>query len=316
MVAFEAMLPYIVQAHPKEITPMLPQRSGTILCLFLGLILLPGLRLFSGDGGLFAQSSTSGSSMWSFLSEGDFEPILEGSYGYGIIDHKLFSADLPTAGAIGLKLGFREVKRFKSWGRKLDERFIIGTYGSSTVPPGKTGTGELYGEWWRAGVGQRSGYGWEIGRQYLTPYHQYSFNMTNMKFRSLEGLSTADTALVNRVTGKGRLSMSTEGGATVELFSTLSASAGYEATVVYTRMVFPEWIGSYLLLGSAVVVMSSYAEEIVASSPVLGPILYFVLRNAVAYGFFYAFRTQMNWPFPSETPFMLHTFKIDVSLRF
>jgi hypothetical protein len=310
------MLPYIVPVLPKEISPMLKERSRSILCLSLGLILVPGLRSLPGDSGLFAQSSKGGSSMWSFLSEGDFEPILEVSYGFGIFDHKLFSADLPTAGAIGLKLGFREVKKYKSWGRKLDERFLIGTYASSTVPPGKTGTGELYGEWWRAGVGQRSGYGWEIGRQSVIPYHQYSFNMTNMKFRNTAGLSTADTALVNRVAGKGRLSMSTEGGAAVELFSTLSASAGYEATVVYTRLVFPEWICSYLLLGSAVVVMSSYAEEIVASSPVLGPILYFVLRNAVAYGFFYAFRTQMNWPFPSETPFMLHTFKIDVSLRF
>jgi hypothetical protein len=295
---------------------MLPKRIRMMLVLALVLMLLPGLPLAPHENGLFAQSSTGGSSMWSFLSEGDFEPILEGSYGYGIIDHKLFGADLPTAGAMGLKIGFREVKKFKSWGRKLDERFLIGTYASSTVPPGKTGTGELYGEWWRVGVGQRSGYGWEIGRQSVIPYHQYSFNMTNMKFRNTAGLSTADTALVNRVAGKGRLSMSTEGGAAVELFSTLSASAGYEATVVYTRLVFPEWIGSYLLLGSAVVVMSSYAEEIVASSPVIGPILYFVLRNAVAYGFFYAFRTQMNWPFPSETPFMLHTFKIDVSLRF
>jgi hypothetical protein len=174
----------------------------------------------------------------------------------------------------------------------------------------------LYGEWWRVGVGQRSGYGWEIGRQALIPYHQYAFNYMNVKFDNTASLTPEDTALVNRVMGKGRLGMSTEGGVTVELFSSLSASAGYEATVVYTRLVFPEWICSYLLLGSAVVVMSEYAEEIVGSSPVLGPILYFVLRNAVAYGFFYAFRSQMNWPFPSETPFMTQTFKIDVSLRF
>jgi len=53
-----------------------------------------------------------------------------------------------------------------------------------------------------------------------------------------------------------------------------------------------------------------------SSHPFLGPILYFALRNAVAYGFFYAFRGDMNWPFHSETPFMTHAFKIDVSLKF
>jgi len=289
-------------------------RSSSLHHSVFGLSILTCMLILPGTGA-FAQSS-GGSSMWSFLAEGDFDPIIEASYGYSILDHKLFVADLPTGGSAGLKFGFREVKKYKSWGKKLDERFIIGTYASSTVPAGKTGTGGLTGEWWRAGVGQRVGYGWEIGRQSIIPYHQYSFNFSNLKFSEMGSLTPPDTALLNRVTGKGRLSMSTEGGAMVELFSSLSASAGYEATVVYTRLVFPEWIGSYLLLGSAVVVMSQFSEEIVNSSPVLGPILYFVLRNAVAYGFFYAFRTQMNWPFPSETPFMTHTFKIDLSLRF
>jgi hypothetical protein len=285
--------------------------------LLLTLILVTAGVLLVPAGTLFAQSTSGGtSSMWSFLTEGNFDPILEGSYGYGLFDHKDFTGDLPTAGVFGFKLGFREVKQFKSWGKKLDERFLLGYYASSTVPPGKSGTGELYGEWWRVGTGQRSGYGWEIGKQALIPYHQYSFNYTEMQFKNMASLTPADTALMSRVMGKGRLSMSTEGGVTMELFSSLSASAGYEATVVYTRLVFPEWVCSYLLLGSSVVIISSFAEEIVSSSPFLGPILYFVFRNAVAYGFFYAFRNQMNWPFPSETPFMTHTFKIDLSLRF
>ncbi len=263
-----------------------------------------------------AQSSSSASSMWSFLTEGNFDPILEGTYGYSIFDQKDFSADLPTAGAVGLKLGFRDVKQFKSWGKKLDERFLLGYYAKSTVPPGKAGTGDLSGEWWRVGVGQRAGYGWEIANQAIVPYHQYSFNYTNLKFANTSALTPADTAILSRVGGNGRLSMSTEGGLLVELFSSLSASAGYDATVIYPRLVVPEWICSYLILGSSVVIISSFAEEIVSSSPFLGPILYFVFRNAVAYGFFYAFRSQMNWPFTSETPFMTHTFKIDVSLKF
>jgi hypothetical protein len=295
---------------------MLLNRPRSTLMFVLSLIGASALVITSGRL-VYAQPSSKGSSsMWSFLTEGNFDPIIEGSYGYGVFDHKLFTGELPKAGVAGLKLGFREVRSFKSWGKKLDERFVLGQYASSTLPPGKKGTGDLDGEWWRVGVGQRSGYGWEIGNQSVTPYHQYSFNYVNVKFKNTGSLAPADTALVNRVMGEGRLSMSTEGGAAVELFSTLNVSAGYEASVIYTRLVFPEWITSYLLLGSSVVIMSNFAEEIVSSSPVLGPILYFVLRNAVAYGFFYAFRSEMNWPFPSETPFMTHNFKIDVSLRF
>jgi hypothetical protein len=264
-----------------------------------------------------AQSSSGGTTtMWSFLAEGNFEPMIEGSYGYGIIDHKSFSADLPVAGVAGVKLGFREAKLFKSWGKKLDERFFLGGIGNSASPPGKPGTGDLAGEWWRIGLGQRAGYGWQLGRQALIPYHQYSFNYGEMTFKNTASLSPADTALISRVMGAGRLSMSTEAGLTVNLFSTVSASAGYEASVIYSRLIFPQWITSYLLLGSSVAVMSKFAEEIVSSSPLFGPILYFILRNGVAYGFFYAFRSQMNWPFTSEAPFMTHTFKIDLSVEF
>ena len=254
--------------------------------------------------------------MWDFLAEGNFDPVIEGSYGYGIFDHKLFSAELPTAGVVGLKFAFREVAPFKSWGKKLDERFLVGSYAKSSIPPGKGGSEGLEGEWWRIGTGQRVGYGWEIGNQSIIPYHQYSFNLVEPAFLNTSQLSPEDSALVARVVGSGRLGMSTEGGAMVELFSSLSASAGYEASVIYSRVVFPEWFGSYFLAASSVYVISTFAEEIVSTSPLLGPILYFVLRNGVAYGFFYAFRGEMNWPFPSETPFLTHTFKLDVSIRF
>jgi hypothetical protein len=295
-------------------------RPRLLFPLALSMVLMPAITtLLSLETSLiFAQPLAEGgaSSMWSFLTEGDFDPIIEGSYGYSLFDHKLFSADLPVAGAVGLKLGFREIKHFKTWGKKLDERFMFGSYANSTVPPGKQGSGNLDGEWWRVGVGQRSGYGWEIGKQSVIPYHQYSFNYIDTKFKNTDSLALEDSTLVSRVMGKGRLSMSTEGGLAVELFSSLSASAGYEASIIYTRLVFPQWICSYLLLGSSVAIMSNFAEEIVSTSPVLGPILYFVLRNAVADGFFYMARGDMNWPFPSETPFMTHTFKIDLSLRF
>ncbi len=294
-------------------------KRGQVAALILLTVLTPGISslLPLQESLIFAQSSSSGaSSLWDFLAEGNFDPIIEGSYGYGLFDHKQFSADLPTTGVVGLKFGFREVEPFKRWGKKLDERFLIGSYAKTTVPPGTTGTGGMDGEWWRVGSGQRSGYGWAIGDQSIIPYHQYAFNLVEAKFSNMGSLSAGDSALVARVIGSPRLGMSTEAGATVELFSSLSASAGYEAAVIYSRVVFPEWFGSYLLAASSVIVISTFAEEIVSSSPFLGPILYFVLRNGVAYGFFYAFRGQMNWPFPSETPFMTHTFKLDVSLRF
>jgi len=290
-----------------------------VLVLFLCVLLLPALlsMLSLPGGSACAQAPAGGSkSTWSFLTEGDFDPVLEGSYGYGMFGHKLYTADLPAAATISLKLGFREVKNYKSWGKKLDERFLIGTYGKSSIPPGKEGSGGTAGEWWRVGTGQRGGYGWELGNQALIPYHQYSFEITQPTFTPGAGLTPGDSAILLRTAGDWRLGMSTEGGVDVELFSTVAASAGYEMSVIYPRVVFPKWIGSYLIASSSIILISNFAEEIVKTSPFFGPILYFILKNGVAYAFFYAFSGDMNWPFPSETPMMVHTMKLNVSIRF
>ena len=294
-------------------------RQTPVLILILSVLLLPVLSsmLSLPGNSAFAQAPAGGSkSMWSFLTEGNFDPVVEGSYGYGMFGHTLFTGDLPTTATMSLKLGFREVKTFKSWGKKLDERFLIGTYAKSSIPPGKEGAGGTTGEWWRVGTGQRSGYGWELGNQALIPYHQYSFDIGEPKFTPGAGLTPGDSAILLRTAGDWRFGMSTEGGFDVELFSSIAASAGYEMSVIYPRVVFPKWFGSYLLLGSSIVVITNFAEEILKTSPFFGPILYFVLRNGVAYAFFYAFRGDMNWPFPSETPMMVQTLKLNVSIRF
>ena len=296
-----------------------PYRPTPVIIIILCSLLLPALSsMLSLPGGSACAQAPAGASksMWSFLTEGDFDPILEGSYGYGMFGHKLYTGDLPATATIGLKLGFREVKNYKSWGKKLDERFLIGTYGKSSIPPGKEGSGGTTGEWWRVGTGQRSGYGWELGNQALIPYHQYSFEITEPTFTPGAGLTPGDSAILLRTAGDWRLGMSTEGGVDVELFSTVAASAGYEMSVIYPRVVFPKWIGSYLIASSSIILISNFAEEIVKTSPFFGPILYFILKNGVAYAFFYAFRGDMNWPFPSETPMMVQTLKLNVSVRF
>ena len=110
-------------------------RRPRVLLVFLAMIFGEvAVSSFFPEGTLlYAQTTSGAASMWDFLAEGDFDPVIEGSYGYGVFDHKLFSADLPTTGVVGLKFAFREVAPYKSWGKKLDERFLVGSYTRS--PP-------------------------------------------------------------------------------------------------------------------------------------------------------------------------------------
>jgi hypothetical protein len=49
---------------------------------------------------------------------------------------------------------------------------------------------------------------------------------------------------------------------------------------------------------------------------VLGPIMYFVLKNGISYVFYTQLQEKMNWPFNSETPLTIETIKIGASISF
>lgn len=250
-----------------------------------------------------------------WLTMGNFRPYIEAGYGAAILDQKLFAAELPTLGVAELRFGYREMKPYKSWGYKLDDRSLSGSYGTTQMPFGKSGSGE--GEkYWRVAAARKDGYGYDIAIAKFILHHGYSFSLTGLSAGSYGTISTADSAIMQRYDGRTNFSLSTEPGITAEVLGFLSVSAGYEATVVYPRVVFPQWFVSYLLASSSIVLVSGFADDIVNLSPVLGPALYFVLRNAVALAFAYAWRSDMNWPFPSETPFMTHLVKLNVGIQF
>jgi hypothetical protein len=256
-----------------------------------------------------------GDKPFDWLKMGNFRPYIEAGYGGAILDQKLFTAGLPTLGVAELRFGYREMKPYKSWGYKLDDRSLSGSYGSTQMMFGKAGSGE--GEqYWRVAAGRKDGYGYDIAFAKFILHHGYSFSLTGLTMDSYGAISSADSAILQRYNGQTNFSLSTEPGITAEMFGFLSVSAGYEATVVYPRVVFPQWFVSYLLASSSIVLVSGFAEDIVNLSPVLGPALYFVLRNAVALAFAYAWRSDMNWPFPSETPLMTHLVKVNVGIQF
>jgi hypothetical protein len=249
-----------------------------------------------------------------FFRGRDARPFLEAGYGYGMLSHKDFSGDLPTMGVIQGRIGYRTIRPFKKINVHLDDRFFVGSYSSSTLAPGKETSDSLNADVYRFGAGQRVGYGWDF--LHLTPYHQYSISALKMVNSFPSSLSSPDSAILARAGNAYKLGMTTEAGLSAELFSTLGVAASYEAAVIYNKVVVWEWLGSYFIAATAIGAISTFADDIVGVSPVLGPVLYFVLRNGVALAYFYALSDNMNWPFDSETPMMTHSFRLDFSLRF
>jgi hypothetical protein len=62
--------------------------------------------------------------------------------------------------------------------------------------------------------------------------------------------------------------------------------------------------------------VSYFAEAIVNSSPFLGPLMYFVLKNGLSLAWYYAMKDQMYWPIESEAPLTMETIRLGASFTF
>jgi hypothetical protein len=102
----------------------------------------------------------------------------------------------------------------------------------------------------------------------------------------------------------------------MKLFRSLTVTAGAHGQIVFPRVVFPEWFGSYMLMASGLIIVSEFSEEIVNSSGFFGPIMYFVLRNGIAYAFFAGMKSQMHWPFDSESPLAVESLRLSATIVF
>ena len=248
--------------------------------------------------------------------KGNFHPFVEANYGFGKPKHKKFENTFANTGQIDVKLGYSKAEKYRGAVWELDERYIFGNYLSSDAEFLRELNGNVKMDISRFGVGNRLGYGYDLGIFTLLPYNQNQFIWTKIKSTRPDSLSLNDTAILDRYEGSYRFGISTEGGAKVLLFNTLSINASYELSVVYPRHIFWPWLGSYIVLQTGLNAVSVFSEDIIRSSKALGPVMYFILKNGLAYVFYTQLQEKMNWPFNSETPLTIETIKIGASLTF
>jgi hypothetical protein len=92
--------------------------------------------------------------------------------------------------------------------------------------------------------------------------------------------------------------------------------AGYERSIVFQRHLFWKWAGSAVMETAAQGLLDGFINKIFCSSPAAGPIVNFVLKNALAYGIYELRKDKMNWPFNSEAPFTYDQFKFGMTFVF
>lgn len=256
------------------------------------------------------------------------QPAISLQYGLAKVDRKDIQNKFVDPALFEIKLGY--IKDRSAWETdyiiKHSYRYFYLSNESNKLA-GKENTGiDIESDMWRFGFGRSSGYGYRIGESAaIIPYTSSTINWSkfNFKYPTIMTMDppepfAPDTApdIINLYEGSFRFGTSSEGGIRIKLMNSIMLDAGYERSIVFQRHLFWKWAGSAIIEAAAEGLLDTFINEIFESSPAAGPVVNFVLKNALAYGIYELRKDKMNWPFNSEPPITYDQFKFGMTFVF
>lgn len=242
---------------------------------------------------------------------------IELNYGTSAFKQKKFNSKFSKIGIAEIKLGYTTVEDYyKRPILEFHEKSLFISYLSEDLRSKSGSLNNTLLETWRFGFSERDGYGYSAGSFSILPYHQGGFVWSHISSKMSDQVSKSDRNILARYEDTFRFGSQAEGGVRVEFSEFVSLNFAYEATVIFPRHLFWKWAGSESIKFIGQGALSYFTDEIIETTPEAGPVINFILQNAFAYGFYSLQRNKMNWPFSSETPLTLETFKIGMSFTF
>lgn len=176
----------------------------------------------------------------------------------------------------------------------------------------------LNASFWSFGIGNQRGLGYRAGENFdIILNSGRGVKWTQM---TAEGYTDIEPLLVSNQLGryqdKFKFGDSWEAQIKLDYSSVISLNLSYGQTIVMPAFVFWPWLGSSIIHGAASGILSNFLMEISESTPSVGPIMHFILTNALSAGM-YALRSKdMNWPFGYDDPLMIDEFKVGLGFSF
>jgi hypothetical protein len=248
-------------------------------------------------------------------------PTVELSYGQSHITLKNSALDFNDAGLLELKLGYTYLSK-SSYCKKitrLENNYLFGSYISSKINT-KNSTAE--DKTWRFGIGNSNGYDYLLGKKSsLVLYNANSITWT----RYDEGMNLGKVgneiddnriAWLSDFNQTFRFGTNTEAGVIIPLAGFVNLQAQFDRTLVFPRHLFWKHLGSVMIEVIGQGAIDGFIHAIMKSSPIAGPVMNFLLKNALSYGIYELRREKMNWPFESKEPLLFDSFKAGFTFTF
>ena len=286
--------------------------------IFLSVIILLSIPQFAlAQLGRWGEEPSSDGTFKTKIKEGNYHPFLELNYGSSKPRFEGLNTDFGSLGMMELKLGYASTKILRKKLVSLDQYYAFGSYfDESLALSSDSNSGEAGSQLTRFGMGNRLGYGYGGGLLGLEMYNQNSINWTLVEPVGYDTMAPDAQAVFDRYGSSYRFGQLMEAGMRMRVFRSLSVSLAAEGAVIFPRTVYWPWMGSALIYSGAQGALQFFSEQIIEVSPIIGPMLHFVLKSGVSYVYYMALRDDMAWPFDYETPMTVESLKIGATITF
>ena len=262
-----------------------------------------------------------GKDKWKFhMWEEDYfyrsRPTIDITYGVSNISLKNSALNFNDAGLVEVKLGYTYLQKshYSKKISKFTSNYFMGSYISSKINA-KNNPAE--DKTWRFGMGNSNGYGYMLGKKSsLVLYNSNSMTWTRYDNGITAGSTPTGFNKIDDFNQSIRFGTTTEAGIIIPIAGFVNLQAQYDRTLVFPRHMVWKHLGSIAIefLGQGAI--DEFVKAIMKSSPMAGPIINFVLKNALSYGVYELRREKMNWPFNTTEPLLFDSFKAGFTFTF
>ncbi len=242
--------------------------------------------------------------------------------GYGVTNHfyerNTFTSKINNNGIIDIKLGSTDLYRATSNVVEYDNDYLSFSYAENKINYEENGysNNHMGLRHFKLSLNNSDGYGWNLGgNSHIVLFHSSGINWNNLSF----DYDNADSASIKsaKIFGKQlRYGRGFAGGVKIFLVNGVAISAEYEQTMTFPRHLFWKDLGAFIIEAVAQGLSTNFVDEVLDSSPKFAPVIHFLLKNGISYGFYELYRDKMNWPFKTTPPLMNKTYKIGIDFIF
>ncbi len=245
---------------------------------------------------------------------------------YGLLEssYKGLSRKLKNAGFVELELGFSERNNFSErYGSVIPEYSTSGLF----LRNAKTGYGvkddnatKLEAEYWSFGYRSSEGGGYAFDDQAGIYFaNGGSISWTKLDLGSSLAASTMtpkDAELLALYDNSFRFGGSMQSSVAVYPIANAGITFNQERTIIFPRVLFWYMCGSYLLEGIGESILDEFIEEIYKSSPTVAPVVGFILKAGLSFGFSELRKDDVFWPIQTPAPLVQDHYSVSVNIAF